>query len=54
MLDLLERIESDAEDKEKREPNNEGVHHRQGRSGRHKDEYPVKEYTEEQFNIVSG
>lgn len=54
--DLFERTElkSDADDKENKEPNNEGVHHRRGSFGRHTEESLVKEYTEEQFKIVSG
>lgn len=56
--DLLERIESMSDDdstqdnKENKEPNNEGVRNRRGSFGRHKEESSVKEYTEEQLIMV--
>lgn len=56
--DLLERIESMSDDdstqdnKENKEPNNEGVRHRRGSFGRNTEESSVKEYTEEQLIMV--
>lgn len=58
LLDLLERIESMSDDdstqdnKENKEPNNEGVRHRRGSFGRNTEESSVKEYTEEQLIMV--
>lgn len=58
LLDLLKRIESMSDDdstqdnKENKEPNNEGVRHRRGSFGRNTEESSVKEYTEEQLIMV--
>lgn len=55
---MLERIESMSDDdstqdnKENKEPNDEGVRNRRGSFGRHKEESSVKEYTEEQLIMV--
>lgn len=44
--------DSTQDNKENKEPNNEGVRHRRGSFGRHTEESSVKEYTEEQLIMV--
>lgn len=44
--------DSTQDNKENKEPKNEGVRNRRGSFGRHTEESSVKEYTEEQLIMV--